>query len=211
MLNSFFFSAKAGDIGEAAPDPVAHSRREAGVIAKACLGIGVDAGVQVGFAPRQRLKNEGQHQHHRAKLDAEEPGGQHHVRRTDDLDVEAVGVVPPIVERRRGVGSDRRPGRPVCGVLESDGCDPRLIAVRGRIVLRGREGHDLADVGAALLAREEAGAVEVLADRVLLYVEDGDSALVAVRALGVEPLTSLVRRGTLEDVFLRLTGRRLED
>ena len=51
--------------------------------------------------------------------------------------------------------------------------------------------------------------LEVLADRVLLYVEDGDSALAAVRALGVEPLTSLVRRGTLEDVFLRLTGRQL--
>ena len=31
------------------------------------------------------------------------------------------------------------------------------------------------------------------------------------RALGLEPLTSLVRRSTLEDVFLRLTGRRLED
>ena len=50
---------------------------------------------------------------------------------------------------------------------------------------------------------------EVLADRVLLYVEDGDHALAAVRAQGVEPLTSLVRRGTLEDVFLRLTGRQL--
>jgi lipooligosaccharide transport system ATP-binding protein len=50
---------------------------------------------------------------------------------------------------------------------------------------------------------------EVLADRVLLYVEDGDSALAAVREHGVEPLTSLVRRGTLEDVFLRLTGRQL--
>ena len=50
---------------------------------------------------------------------------------------------------------------------------------------------------------------EVLADRVLLYVEDGDHALAAVRAQGVEPLTSLVRRGTLEDVFLRLTGREL--
>ena len=61
------------------------------------------------------------------------------------------------------------------------------------------------------LAGVPAQRLEVLADRVLLYVEDGDSALVAVRALGVEPLTSLVRRGTLEDVFLRLTGRRLED
>jgi hypothetical protein len=36
-------------------------------------------------------------------------------------------------------------------------------------------------------------------------------ALAAVRASGLEPLTWLVRRGTLEDVFLRLTGRRLED
>jgi lipooligosaccharide transport system ATP-binding protein len=53
--------------------------------------------------------------------------------------------------------------------------------------------------------------IEVLADRILLYVADGDAALAQVRALGLEPLTSLVRRSTLEDVFLRLTGRRLED
>jgi lipooligosaccharide transport system ATP-binding protein len=52
---------------------------------------------------------------------------------------------------------------------------------------------------------------EVLADRILLYVDDGDTALAAVRHIGLEPLTSLVRRSTLEDVFLRLTGRRLED
>jgi lipooligosaccharide transport system ATP-binding protein len=52
---------------------------------------------------------------------------------------------------------------------------------------------------------------EVLADRILLYVANGDAALAAVRQRGFEPLTSLVRRGTLEDVFLRLTGRRLED
>jgi lipooligosaccharide transport system ATP-binding protein len=50
---------------------------------------------------------------------------------------------------------------------------------------------------------------EVLADRVLLYVDDGDAALAAVRAHGVQPMTSLVRRSTLEDVFLRLTGRQL--
>jgi lipooligosaccharide transport system ATP-binding protein len=52
---------------------------------------------------------------------------------------------------------------------------------------------------------------EVLADRILLYTSDGDAALAAVRRLGLEPLTSLVRRSTLEDVFLHLTGRRLED
>jgi lipooligosaccharide transport system ATP-binding protein len=45
----------------------------------------------------------------------------------------------------------------------------------------------------------------------LLYVPDGDVTLAAARAAGLEPLTSLVRRGRLEDVFLHLTGRRLED
>ncbi len=51
--------------------------------------------------------------------------------------------------------------------------------------------------------------LEVLADRILLYVTDGEAALAAVHGLGLEPLTSLVRRSTLEDVFLRLTGRQL--
>jgi lipooligosaccharide transport system ATP-binding protein len=52
---------------------------------------------------------------------------------------------------------------------------------------------------------------EVLADRVLIYTRNGDQALEAARALGVEPITSLARRSTLEDVFLRLTGRQLGD
>jgi lipooligosaccharide transport system ATP-binding protein len=51
--------------------------------------------------------------------------------------------------------------------------------------------------------------LEVLADRILLYVTDGEAALAAVHGLGLEPVTSLVRRSTLEDVFLRLTGRQL--
>jgi lipooligosaccharide transport system ATP-binding protein len=61
------------------------------------------------------------------------------------------------------------------------------------------------------LADAPAERMEVLADRILLYIQNGDSALAAVRGLGLEPLTSLVRRSTLEDVFLRLTGRQLED
>jgi lipooligosaccharide transport system ATP-binding protein len=61
------------------------------------------------------------------------------------------------------------------------------------------------------LAGAPAERLEVLADRILLYTRNGDTALVAVRELGLEPLTSLVRRSTLEDVFLRLTGRQLED
>jgi lipooligosaccharide transport system ATP-binding protein len=61
------------------------------------------------------------------------------------------------------------------------------------------------------LATLPAERLEVLADRVLVYTGDGDRALAATHELGLEPLTSLVRRSTLEDVFLRLTGRRLGD
>jgi len=53
--------------------------------------------------------------------------------------------------------------------------------------------------------------VEALPDRVLLYAEDGEQTLAAAYRRDVRPLSSLVRRGTLEDVFLRLTGRRLVD
>jgi lipooligosaccharide transport system ATP-binding protein len=53
--------------------------------------------------------------------------------------------------------------------------------------------------------------LEVLPDRLLVYTDDGDAALAAVHARGVEPLSSLVRRSTLEDVFLHLTGRSLVD
>ena len=53
--------------------------------------------------------------------------------------------------------------------------------------------------------------VEVLPDRVLLYVLDGEAVLAAVHGRGVNPISSLVRRSTLEDVFLRLTGRTLVD
>jgi lipooligosaccharide transport system ATP-binding protein len=73
--------------------------------------------------------------------------------------------------------------------------------------------HDQAveKLAAVLASTGPAERTEILADRILLYVSNGDTALAAVRACGVEPLTSLVRRSTLEDVFLRLTGRRLED
>ena len=53
--------------------------------------------------------------------------------------------------------------------------------------------------------------VEVLAGRVLLYTSDGDAAVAAVHCRGLRPETALIRRGTLEDVFLRLTGRSLID
>ena len=53
--------------------------------------------------------------------------------------------------------------------------------------------------------------VEVLPDRILLYVADGDAAAAAVHDRGLRPAGVLVRRSTLEDVFLRLTGRTLVD
>ncbi|MFY9913202.1 MAG: ABC transporter ATP-binding protein [Nocardioidaceae bacterium] len=53
--------------------------------------------------------------------------------------------------------------------------------------------------------------VEVLPDRLLLYTDDGEAGAVAVHDRGLRPLSSLVRRATLEDVFLRLTGRTLVD
>jgi len=50
---------------------------------------------------------------------------------------------------------------------------------------------------------------EVLPDRILIYSENGEADLQEIHKLGLEPMTSLVRRSSLEDVFLRLTGRTL--
>ena len=51
--------------------------------------------------------------------------------------------------------------------------------------------------------------IERLPDRVLLYADDGEAAVAAAHARGLQPETVLVRRSSLEDVFLRLTGRSL--
>jgi lipooligosaccharide transport system ATP-binding protein len=53
--------------------------------------------------------------------------------------------------------------------------------------------------------------IEVLPDRLLLYTADGDAALREIHERGLTPESALVRRATLEDVFLRLTGRTLVD
>ena len=53
--------------------------------------------------------------------------------------------------------------------------------------------------------------VEELPDRLVVYADDGEGALAAVHALELAPITTLVRRATLEDVFLKLTGRSLVD
>ena len=55
------------------------------------------------------------------------------------------------------------------------------------------------------------GHVEVLQDRIVIGTDDGDAVVDHVHARGLHPETVLVRRSTLEDVFLRLTGRSLVD
>jgi lipooligosaccharide transport system ATP-binding protein len=79
-------------------------------------------------------------------------------------------------------------------------------------VLEGQDGLEkYVDVLAPVLERGSAERIEALPDRLLLYTADGDAALSAVTATGLHPLSSLVRRSSLEDVFLRLTGRTLVD
>jgi lipooligosaccharide transport system ATP-binding protein len=62
-----------------------------------------------------------------------------------------------------------------------------------------------------LVDRGAAARLEPLADRLLVYADDGDAVLSAALAAGVRPVSTLVRRSSLEDVFLRLTGRTLVD
>jgi lipooligosaccharide transport system ATP-binding protein len=67
--------------------------------------------------------------------------------------------------------------------------------------------HEAIAPGLAALAERQ----EVLPDRILLYTDDGDAALAEVARMGHVARSTLVRRSTLEDVFLRLTGRSLVD
>ncbi|AYG05406.1 ABC transporter ATP-binding protein [Gryllotalpicola protaetiae] len=104
-------------------------------------------------------------------------------------------------------------------------CDRLIVVDHGRIMAEGtpsslirhyssREVLELrfgSERNAAAAAQLEGigDRVEVLPDRVLIYADDGEAALEAVRGRGLEAITSLVRRASLEDVFLRLTGRSL--
>ena len=106
-------------------------------------------------------------------------------------------------------------------------CDRLVVMDGGRIVAQGSpreliaawstrevlelrfDDDDLAPWAAKV--QGIADRVEVLPDRLLLYVDDGEGAIHAVHERGVMPLSSLIRRSTLEDVFLRLTGRTLVD
>lgn len=95
------------------------------------------------------------------------------------------------------------------GRIMAEGSPAALIREHSsREVLEVRFGSDRnADAAARL---EGVGdRLEVLPDRILVYATDGESALAEVTRRGLEPITSLVRRSSLEDVFLRLTGRSL--
>ena len=95
------------------------------------------------------------------------------------------------------------------GRIVAEGSPQGLIAehVR-REVLEVRFGHGR---NAEQVPRLDGigGRIEVLPDRLLVYTDDGDAALSELHRRDVVPESSLVRRSSLEDVFLKLTGRTL--
>jgi lipooligosaccharide transport system ATP-binding protein len=106
-------------------------------------------------------------------------------------------------------------------------CDRLVVMDKGRIAAEGsprgliaahatREVVELrfpvdAQTPALPVLAALAERVEELPDRVLLYTDDGDATAHEVHTRGLAPTTVVTRRSTLEDVFLRLTGRQLVD
>jgi lipooligosaccharide transport system ATP-binding protein len=106
-------------------------------------------------------------------------------------------------------------------------CDRLVIMDKGKIVAEGSprsliEEHsrpEVVELRFPVGVLEEvaprleglAPRVEILADRALLYTDDADATMEKIHAEDLEPETILERRSTLEDVFLRLTGRTLSD
>ena len=97
------------------------------------------------------------------------------------------------------------------GKIMAEGSPAELIRqYSSREVLEVRFGTDRnAEVAPMLEGLGER--LELLPDRVLIYAENGEAVLSKIHELGLNPITSLVRRSSLEDVFLRLTGRTLVD
>jgi lipooligosaccharide transport system ATP-binding protein len=95
------------------------------------------------------------------------------------------------------------------GTIMAEGSPAALIRTYStREVVEVRFGSDRN----AQVARQIAGLgdrVEVLPDRILIYSDNGEAVLAEIVSRGLDPITSLVRRSSLEDVFLRLTGRSL--
>src|SRR5713101_6013650 len=96
------------------------------------------------------------------------------------------------------------------GKIAEEGSPLELIQrLSTREVVELRFPNDVPDVSENVFDGQVAR-IEVLPDRLLLYTDDGD-ALVPVAHERLHPQSVLVRRSTLEDVFLRLTGRTLVD
>lgn len=95
------------------------------------------------------------------------------------------------------------------GKIMAEGSPVELIKeYSSREVLEVRFGTDKNEEMAEKLS-QFCDRLEVLPDRVLLYADDAEGALENIVNSGLHPRTSLVRRSSLEDVFLRLTGRTL--
>ncbi len=106
-------------------------------------------------------------------------------------------------------------------------CDRLVVMDKGLIVAEGSprqliEAHSTREVAELRFGVGENEAlaekvadlgdrVEVLPDRLLVYSHDGEEVIAKIHERGLEPVAVLVRRSTLEDVFLRLTGRTLVD
>jgi lipooligosaccharide transport system ATP-binding protein len=104
-------------------------------------------------------------------------------------------------------------------------CDRLVVMDHGRIVAEGSpweliERYSTREVVEVRFEDERppigvfesvADRIEELPDRVLLYTRDGDATAAVIGDRGLPPHSTLIRRSTLEDVFLHLTGRTLVD
>jgi lipooligosaccharide transport system ATP-binding protein len=104
-------------------------------------------------------------------------------------------------------------------------CDRLIVMDKGKIMAEGSPASLIKDYSTKEVLEVRFGSdrnqevadslramcqrIEELPDRFLMYTEDGESLLEKIYASGLHPKTSLVRRSSLEDVFLRLTGRTL--
>jgi lipooligosaccharide transport system ATP-binding protein len=102
------------------------------------------------------------------------------------------------------------------GKIAAEGSPQELIrrySTREVVELRFRAEQQTEQVASELAASMDGlvRRLEALPDRLLLYSDDGDATASRIHDLGLQPESVLVRRSTLEDVFLHLTGRTLVD
>lgn len=106
-------------------------------------------------------------------------------------------------------------------------CDRLVVMDKGKIVALGSpqeliEQHAPGEVvemrfgidklaTVATQVEDLAPHTELLADRAIIYTDDAEETIAAINSMGLEPETVLARRSSLEDVFLRLTGRSLDE